>query len=124
MCLQDDMLALAIHLTVTAALLLAVSAIVRGVKVGGWGSAFFGAIVLGLVNALVRPAIVFLTLPLTVITFGLFLFVVNALVLWIVATLSPGVRVQGFMAALIGSFMLTLLNFGIELLFGPNLTVI
>jgi putative membrane protein len=73
------------HLLLTAALLLLVANVVRGVEVEGWGSAFLGAIVLGLVNAFVRPVMVVLTFPLTIITFGLFLLVVNALMLWLVA---------------------------------------
>jgi len=58
----------------------------------------------------VRPVMVFLTLPFTLITFGLFLFVVNALMLWLMAALVPGVRIRGFVPALLGSLLLTLLN--------------
>jgi putative membrane protein len=63
------------HLLITAALLLLVANLVRGVQIAGWGPAFLGAIVLGLVNAFVRPVMVLLTLPFTVMTFGLFLLV-------------------------------------------------
>ena len=108
------------HLLITAALLLVVGKLVRGVQVGGWGSAFLGAIVLGFVNAFVRPIMVLLTLPLTLITFGFFLLVVNALVLWLVAALVPGIRVQGFGPALLGSLLLTLLNIAIATLIGPG----
>ena len=108
------------HLFLTAALLLLVANLVRGVKIEGWGSAFIAALVLGLVNAFVRPVMVLLTLPLTVVTFGLFLFVVNALVLWLVAALVPGFRVQGFGAALLGSLVLTLLNLGVAVLLGAG----
>ena len=104
------------HLFLTAALLLLMANIVKGVKIEGWGSAFIGALVLGLVNAFVWPVMVVLTLPLTVVTFGLFLFVVNALMLWLVAALVPGFKVQGFGAALLGSLLLTLLNLGIATL--------
>jgi len=108
------------HLLITAALLLLVANLVRGVQVTGWGPAFLGAIVLGLVNAFVRPVMVLLTLPLTVLTFGLFLLVVNALMLWLVAALVPGIRVQGFGPALLGSLLLTLLNIAVGLLVGPG----
>jgi putative membrane protein len=108
------------HLLVTAALLLLVANLVRGVHVGGWGPAFLGAIVLGLVNAFVRPVMVLLTLPLTVLTFGLFLLVINAFVLWLVAALVPGVRVKGFGPALLGSLLLTLLNLAVAALVGPG----
>jgi len=104
------------HLILTAALLLLVSNLVSGVHVQGWGSALIGALVLGFVNAVVRPLMVLLTLPFTILTFGLFLLVVNALMLWLVAALVPGIRVQDFGAALLGSLVLTLLNLAVELL--------
>jgi putative membrane protein len=108
------------HLLITAALLLLVANLVRGVQIAGWGPAFLGAIVLGLVNAFVRPVMVLLTLPFTVMTFGLFLLVVNALMLWLVAALVPGIRVQGFGPALLGSLLLTLLNLAVASLAGPG----
>ena len=61
-------------------------------------------------------------LPLTVLTFGLFLLVVNALMLWLVAALVPGIRVQGFVPALLGSLLLTLLNLAVASLIGPGLS--
>ncbi|HVN37121.1 MAG TPA: phage holin family protein [Myxococcota bacterium] len=107
------------HLLLTAALLLLVANVVRGVEVEGWGSAVLGALVLGLVNAFVRPLMVVLTFPLTILTFGLFLLVINALVLWMVAAMVPGIRVQGFGPALLGSLVLTLLNLAVAALVGP-----
>jgi len=104
------------HLLITAALLLLVANVVRGVQVEGWGSAILGALALGLVNAFVRPLMVLLTLPLTVVSFGFFLLVVNAFMLWLVAALVPGIRVHGFGAALVGSLLLTLLNLGVATL--------
>jgi putative membrane protein len=114
------MIAFLVHLLVTAALLLLVANLVRGVQVEGWGAAFLGALVLGLVNALVRPIMVVLTLPLTILTFGLFLLVVNAMMLWLVAALVPGIRVQGFGPALLGSLLLTLLNLAVASWVGPG----
>ena len=108
-----------VHLIVTAALILVVAQFVRGVDVEGWRSAFIGAMVLGLVNGLVRPVMIVLTLPLTIISLGLFLLVVNALMLWLSASLVPGIRVQGFGAALVGSVMLCVLNVLVSLVFGP-----
>lgn len=109
------MLSFFIHLMVTAGLLLLAASLVRGFYVEGWGSALIGALVMGFVNAVIRPVMVFLTFPFTLITFGLFLLVVNALMLWLVATLVPGIRIQGFWTALIGSLVLTLLNMLVEL---------
>jgi len=108
------------HLLLTAALLLLVANLVRGVEVEGWGSAILGALALGLVNAFVRPLMVVLTFPLTILTFGLFLLVVNALMLWLVGAMVPGIRVQGFGPALLGSLVLTLLNLAVAALVGPG----
>ena len=110
------MLAFLAHLILTAALLLLVAKLVRGVQLKGWGSALVGAIVLGFVNAIIRPLMVLLTLPFTILTFGLFLLVVNAMVLWLVAILVPGIRVQGFGPAFLGSLALTFLNMAVTLL--------
>ncbi|HEY8220180.1 MAG TPA: phage holin family protein [Methylobacter sp.] len=109
------MLSFFAHLILTAGLLLLMAHLVRGVQVEGWGAALIGAIVLGFVNAIVRPVMVFLTFPLTVLTLGLFLLVINALMLWLVAALVPGIRVQGFWPALIGSLVLTLLNLVVDI---------
>jgi putative membrane protein len=110
------MAAFLLHLLLTAALLLVVARVVRGVEVKGFGSALIGALVLGVVNALVRPILVLLTFPLTIVTLGLFLLVINALMLWVVAAVVRGMRVQGFGAAFVGSLLLTVLNLLIELL--------
>lgn len=107
-----------LHLLLTAALLLLVAHLVEGVQIEGWGSALLGALVLGLVNALVRPIMVVLTFPLTILTLGLFLLVVNALMLWLAAALVPGVRVRGFGPALLGSLLLSLLNLAVSAVFG------
>jgi putative membrane protein len=110
------MFAFLAHLALSAGLLLLMAHFVRGVQVEGWGAALIGAIVLGLVNAIVRPLMVILTLPFTIFSFGLFLLVINALMLWLMAALVPGIRIQGFISALVGSLVLTLLNLGVELI--------
>jgi len=109
------MLSFFAHLILTAGLLLIMAHFVRGVQIEGWGAALFGALVLGFVNAVVRPVMVFLTLPLTVLSLGLFLLVINALMLWLVAALVPGIRVNSFWAALIGSLVLTGLNLIVDI---------
>lgn len=109
------MIAFIVHLVLTAVLLLIVASVVKGIEIKSFGAALIGAFVLGLVNALVRPIMVFLTLPLTILTFGLFLLVINALMLGLAAALVPGFRVRGFVPALFGSLLLTLLNLLIEL---------
>jgi putative membrane protein len=112
------MFAFLLHLILTAALILLVANMVRGIEVGGWGTALLAALVLGLVNAVVRPLMVFLTFPLTIVTLGLFLFVINALMLLLVSALVPGMRIQGFGPALVGSFLLTVLNILIAFFLG------
>ena len=108
------MLGFLLHLILTAGAILIVAHLVSGVAVGGFGSALIAALVLGLVNAVVKPVMIVLTLPLTILTLGLFLFVVNALMLWLVAAVVPGFHIRGFWAALLGSLLLTILNMVID----------
>ena len=107
------------HLLITAGLLLIVANVVEGIQIDGWGAALLGALVLGLANACVRPLMIVLTLPLTVLTFGLFLLVVNGVTLQITAALTPGVKIDGCGSAIIGSIILSLLNLAIAVLLGP-----
>ena len=91
-------------LLLSAALLL-VAQLYSGVSVASFGSAMVAALVLGLFNTLVRPLLVLLTLPVTLLTLGLFLFVINALMFWAAASVLQGFNVAGFSAALIGSLL-------------------
>ena len=88
-----------------AAALLLVAQLYSGVKVADFGSALIAAFVLGLLNTLVRPLLVVLTFPVTLVTLGLFLFVINAAMFWAAARLLDGFSVGGFGAALIGSIL-------------------
>jgi putative membrane protein len=91
-----------------AAALLLVAHLYPGVKVASFASAMIAALVLGLLNTLVRPVLVLLTFPVTLLTLGLFLFVINALMFWAAAHLLDGFQVAGFVAALIGSVLYSL----------------
>ena len=93
-----------------AAALLLVAYLYPGVTVESFFAAMIAALVLGLVNAHVRPLLILLTRPVTVLTLGLFLFVLNALLFWFVAEIVQGFRVTGFMAALIGSVLYSLIT--------------
>lgn len=104
------MIAILAHWFIAAAILLVVAKVIPGIEIDGWGSALIGAIVLGLVNAFVRPLFVFFTFPITLVTLGLFLLVINALMLGLAAALVPGIRISGFGTALIGSLLLSFLN--------------
>ena len=97
-----------------AAALLLVAQIYSGVTVKSFGSAMIAALVLGLLNALLRPVLVLLTLPVTVLTLGLFLFVINALMFYFAASLLQGFNVGGFAAALIGSLLYSLCGIVID----------
>jgi len=84
--------------------------LVSGIEVSGLYSAIMTALVLGILNVLVRPVLWVLTLPITIITFGLFTFVLNALLFWFVGTFIDGFDVAGFMAALLGSLIVTCIS--------------
>ncbi len=110
-----------------AAALLLVAHLYPGVSVKNFGVALIAALVLGLFNTLVRPLLVLLTLPVTLITLGLFLFVINALMFWSAAGVLDGFNVTGFGAALIGSLLYSLcgmvIDVATERLFNNNATV-
>ena len=104
------MLALLARWIVNAAALLLVAYLYEGVTVDSFFAAAIAALALGLVNALVRPILVLLTLPVTILTLGLFLFVINALLFWFVAEIVQGFHVRGFVAALVGSILYSLIT--------------
>jgi len=83
------------------------SAIVPGVQIIGTGSFIFGAILLGLVNAFIRPVALLLTLPITIVTLGLFIFVVNAAMFGLVASVLDGFSVSGLLSAILGSLVVS-----------------
>jgi len=113
-----SMLEFAAHLVVSAALILVVGAVVRGFEVEGAAPALLAALALGVVNTFVKPVAVLLTLPLTLLTFGLFYLVVNALMLRLAAALVPGFRIRGFAPAFWGALLLALLNLAVQHLVG------
>ena len=107
-------MALILRWALQAGALLLLADIYGGVSVAGWGSALLAAFVIGLLNTLVRPLLVLLTLPVTLITLGLFLFVINALMFWAASSLLGGFNVTGFGAALIGSLIYSLFGMLID----------
>lgn len=98
----------------SAAALLAVAHIYTGVQVTSFGSALIAALVIGLFNSVLRPVLVVLTLPVTLVTVGLFLFVINALMFWAAAGILDGFQVRGFGAALLGSLIYSALGIVID----------
>ncbi|HWP20798.1 MAG TPA: phage holin family protein [Burkholderiaceae bacterium] len=99
------MLKILVRWFLLAAALLLVTQVYPAVEVRSFGSALVAALVLGLLNAVVRPILVVLTLPVTVITLGLFLFVINALMFYFAANILAGLNVPTFLAALVGSLI-------------------
>lgn len=96
--------------------LLLVAYLYPGVQVHSFTSALLAAAVMGLLNTLVRPVLVLLTLPVTVVTVGLFLFVINALMFWAAASLLDGLDVNGFWSALLGSLIYSVLMLVVDAL--------
>ena len=94
--------------------LLAVAYLYPGVRVESFFAAAVAALALGLANALIRPILVVLTLPVTILTLGLFLFVINAALFWLVAQIVKGFAVQGFLAALVGSILYSLITLAVS----------
>ena len=95
---------------INALALLVVSALVGGVKVSGPLAVLVAAAVLGLVNAFVRPVLFVLTLPINIVSLGLFTFVLNGLMLMLTSALVPGFHVKGFWAAVWASILLSLMS--------------
>jgi putative membrane protein len=90
---------------INAVVLLGVAYFVPGVKIESFITALIIAVVLGLVNAILRPILIVLTLPATVLSLGLFIFVINGLMFWLVAELVKGFSVSGFWAAFFGALV-------------------
>jgi putative membrane protein len=99
-----------IHWAITALSLWVASHIFRGVKFDSTGALVVSALLLGFANAIVKPLLIVLTLPLTLVTFGLFLLVINALVILLVAALVKGFRVSGFWTAVFASLFVSVLS--------------
>lgn len=82
------------------------------------GNVLIAALIFGLVNAVIRPLMIFLTLPINILTLGLFTFVINALVLYIVAWLTPAMRISGFFGALLAAIILSIISSLLSWIFG------
>lgn len=99
-----------INWILNALALIVVSAIVPGIQVDSFFNALAAALILGLVNVLVRPILLVISFPITVLTFGLFSFVINAVMLLLVSTIVRGFNVVDFRSALLGAIVLTVIN--------------
>jgi putative membrane protein len=114
------MIGFVLRLLISALGLWLASSIVPGVYVAGVGTLLVAALLLGVVNAVVRPILFILTLPITVLTLGLFLLVINAGMLGLVALLLPGFTVTGFFPALGGSIVVSAVSWFASWFIGPR----
>ncbi len=85
-----------------------------GIEVSGFGSALFAAVVLSILNALFRPILIILTLPINILSLGLFTFVINAFLLMMTSGVIGGLHVAGFSSALLGSLIISLVSWGLS----------
>ena len=106
----DNMMAFLAHWGVTSLSLWIASLMFHGISFSSKKSLFISALLLGLVNAVVKPVIIILTIPLTLITFGFFLLVINALMMMLVSALVPGFRISGFWTAFFASIVVTVVS--------------
>lgn len=90
--------------------LLLTTFLVGGMQISGFGSALFASAILGVVNAMVRPALLFLTLPFNILSLGLFTFVINALMLLLTASVVSGFVITGFWSAFVGAIILSIVS--------------
>ena len=116
----NPVIGFAIRLAITALGLWLAQQVVPGIQITGTGTLVAAALLLGIVNAVVRPLALFFTLPITVLTLGLFLLVVNAAMFGLVAALLDGFHVAGFGAALLGSLVVSLTSWVASWYVGPN----
>jgi putative membrane protein len=109
-----------VHLIVSALLLVCVDYLLTGFAIAGFGHALVAALVLGVVNTIVRPVLILVTLPITIVTLGLFLFVINALMLLLAAAVVPGFSIAGFGTALLAALLLAVFNLVASSLLNPR----
>lgn len=111
------------HWGITALSLWVAGFIFHGITFSNKQSLFISALLLGFANAVIRPIVILLTIPLTLITFGFFLLVINALMMLLVSSVVPGFKVSGFWTAFIASISIAILCFFVGLYFRENQTI-
>ncbi len=99
------------------------SYLLDGIYVSGFISAFFAAAILSMLNAFFRPILLILTLPINVLSLGFFTFVINALMLLMVSGVIPGFKVSGFLSAVFGSLLISVVSWGLTSFIGERGTV-
>lgn len=107
---------LLLHWLINAVALFALPYVFRSIQVDSFVTALIVAVVLGLINTLIRPLLVLLTLPVTILTLGLFIFVINGLLFWAVGSFVPGFHVGGFWAGVFGAIVYSLISWALSAL--------
>jgi putative membrane protein len=107
---------LIIRLLASALAVLIAAHVIPGIEVNGYGDALIAAVVLGLLNLVIRPIIMLLTLPLNILTLGLFSWVINAFLFWVVGNILNGFKVDDFAAAFLGALLVTIISWIVNLL--------
>lgn len=108
---------LIIRWLLNALTLIGIAYYLPGIGVSGFYSAMITALILGLVNAVIKPIIVLFTLPINILTLGLFTFIINAFLFWFVGTVVKGFEVSGFWPAFFGALIMTLVGWILNILF-------
>ena len=111
---------LLIKWVVNSTALLVVAHLVSGVTLDNWLSVFIASLVLGLLNAFLRPVLIFMTLPVTVLTLGLFTLFINAFLFYMAAHLVRGFHVAGFWQAFIAAFVFSIVSFLLNVVLSSN----
>ena len=107
---------LLIRLVLNAIALIAVAYVVPGIHVFGFGGALLAALILGIVNAVIRPILIVISLPITILTLGFFVLVINALLFWFVGALRAGFYVDGFWPAFWGALVMAIVSWLLSML--------
>lgn len=97
--------------------LLTVAYVLPGIKVDGYTGALVAALILGLINMLLRPLLILLTLPVTVVTFGLFILVINGLLFWFAGSVLKGFDVSGFWVGVLGALLYSIISSVLAMIF-------
>ncbi|MFA5070521.1 MAG: phage holin family protein [Patescibacteria group bacterium] len=97
-----------LRLVINALIIIGITYLVPGISVSSFYAALLVAVILGLINAIIRPLIIILTLPVNILSLGFFTLIINALLFWLVATIVKGFSVEGFMPAFWGALLLWL----------------
>ncbi len=116
------MMMIIVQILIIAVAVILTAAVLPGIQIKSFGTAILVAIVLALLNYFVSPVMVYLSIPITIITFGLFLFVINALIIMLASSLVGGFKVDGFWWALIFSVVLSFVTYLLESILMPQVT--